>query len=130
MLLENKKNASQKPSALIIDDDQFILRALGKLFSKQGYESETAESGNEALEKINKRCFDVVLIDARLPDMNGIDLLPSMNCDKTIKIILTGYPSDESKYRAIELGADAYLSKPLRAEELFTLIDEKSQKQL
>ncbi|MDD1775767.1 MAG: response regulator [Candidatus Methanomethylicus sp.] len=125
--MEYGATADQKRSVLIIDDDQFILYAFSRLFQSRGFEAETAMNGNEALEKIDKRVFDVVLIDVRLPDMNGMKILTKMNCNssKSIKVILTGDPSEEGRERAIEMGADAYIAKPLRAEELFAFIDQK-----
>ena len=64
---------------LIVDDDISVLRTFSKLLQKAGYVTETAETGKEAIEKISKRFYDVVLIDFLLPDMDGINLLEKIS---------------------------------------------------
>jgi len=116
-----------KKSILVIDDDKSILRTFTRILQKAGYEIDVAETGKEALEKAGTRSYDLALVDVRLPDMDGTDLLAKMKdaMSKTVKIMITGFPSLETGVRALDEGADAYLVKPVKPDELLTLIEEK-----
>jgi DNA-binding response OmpR family regulator len=119
--------ANAKKQILVIDDDKSILRTFTRILQKNGYEIEVAETGKEALDKSKKRSFDLALIDIRLPDMDGTDLLVKMQqtMSDAIKIMITGFPSLETGVKALDEGADAYLVKPVKPEELLALIEEK-----
>jgi two-component system response regulator HydG len=112
---------------LVVDDDKSILRTFTRILQKNGYKIDVAETGKEAIEKVDSRHYDLVLVDVRLPDMDGTDLLVKMKkpLQSTIKIMITGFPSLESGVKALDEGADAYLVKPVKPEELLMLIEEK-----
>jgi DNA-binding response OmpR family regulator len=116
-----------KKCILVVDDDRAILRTFSRILRNCGYEIETAESGGEAISKAKSRHFDMVLLDLRLPDMNGTDILIRARdpLRSTAKIIITGFPSLESGVTALDEGADAYLTKPVAPQELLTLVDDK-----
>ena len=65
-------------TVLVVDDDKSILRGFRAILEKEGYLVDTAETGAEALKRIQTKSFDVILLDIRLPDANGTDLLPKM----------------------------------------------------
>lgn len=119
--MEKQKNI------LIIDDDKSILRILTRILQKQGYNTQTAETGREAEEEISKQYFDLALIDVKLPDTDGVDLLQRMQATKPnmIKIILTGFASMDNGIKALDAGADAYLVKPVEPTELLKILKEK-----
>jgi two-component system response regulator HydG len=112
---------------LVVDDDKSILRTFTRILRKNGYKVDTAETGKEAIEKVDKRLYDLFLVDIRLPDMDGTDLLAKIKqqLQNTIKIMITGFPSIESGIKALDEGAEAYLVKPVKPEELLLLIKEK-----
>jgi DNA-binding response OmpR family regulator len=112
---------------LVVDDDKSILRTFTRILQKNGYEIDVAETGKEAIEKADSRRYDLALVDIRLPDMDGTDLLAKIKkqLQNTIKIMITGFPSLESGVKALDEGADAYLVKPVNPEELLMLIEEK-----
>ena len=116
-----------KKKILVIDDDKSILRTFTRILQKKGYEIDVAETGKEGLEKSKKTAYDLALIDIRLPDMDGTDLLVKMkpNMKTAVKIMITGFPSLETGVKALDEGADAYLVKPVKPEELIALIEEK-----
>jgi DNA-binding response OmpR family regulator len=116
-----------KKRILVVDDGKSILRAFTRILQKNGYEIDVAETGREALEKTESNCYALALIDIRLPDMDGTDLLAKMqkNTRDTVKIMITGFPSLENGVKALDEGADAYLVKPVKPEELLALIEEK-----
>ena len=122
-----KKVPASKKTILIVDDDKSILRTFTRILQKSGYEIETAETGKEAIEKTEDQHFDLALVDIRLPDMEGTDLLAKLKkqLQQTVKIMITGFPSLETGVKALDEGADAYLVKPVKPQELLLLLEEK-----
>jgi DNA-binding response OmpR family regulator len=116
-----------KKTILVVDDDKSILRTFTRILQKSGYEIDVAETGKEAMEKAENRHFDLALVDIRLPDMDGTDLLAKLKkpLQHTVKIMITGFPSLETGVKALDEGADAYLVKPVKPEELLMLLEEK-----
>jgi len=116
-----------KKTILVIDDDKSILRTFSRILEKAGYKTEIAETGKEAIEKTKNRHYNLALVDIRLPDMDGTDLLAKLKkpLQNTIKIMITGFPSLETGVKALDEGADAYLVKPVKPQELLILIEEK-----
>ncbi|WNZ29107.1 MAG: response regulator [Candidatus Bathyarchaeota archaeon] len=121
---------SKNKSILIIDDDKYILSVFSKILNKQGYIVENAETGREAMEMITKKQYDLVLIDVKLPDVEGPILVEKMNKinPDMIKIVITGFPSIEDANKVMDEGATAYLVKPVKSEELVKFIDKKLNK--
>lgn len=119
--MEKQKNI------LVVDDDKSILRILTRILQKQGYNTRTAETGREAEEEINNHSYDMALIDVKLPDTDGVDLLQKMQATRPdmIKIILTGFASMDNGIKALNAGADAYLVKPVEPTELVKILKEK-----
>lgn len=128
-MLANKKESvpsvSQKKRVLVIDDDKAVLESLSKVLERNGYLVDSAVTGKEAIEKCKTKSYDVALIDLKLPDMEGIEVLAKAKLPHAVKIMLTGYPSLVSGVRAMDEGVDSYLSKPVRPEELVLLIKSK-----
>ena len=118
--------STEKKRILVVDDDVNILRVFKSILEKEGYNVETVETGQAALEKIKEQKFNVCLIDVKLPDMDGTELLSKISSDSgTIKIIITGFSSDEVGKKAADYGADDFLVKPVRAEELITTLRDR-----
>jgi len=120
-----------KPSILIVEDDANIRETLNTILQKEGYNTETAKTGREAIQKSKAKFFNLALLDIKLPDMEGTKLLTTMheNLPKMMKIIITGYPSLENSIEAINQGADAYIIKPVKPKELLALVEEKLEEQ-
>jgi DNA-binding response OmpR family regulator len=116
----------KKNQILVVDDDENILRVFRSVLEKEGYKVETAETGKNALKKIKKAKFSVYLVDVKLPDMDGTELLLKIpNKPKAIKIIVTGFSTEEAGKKAADYGADDFLVKPVKAEELIATIRER-----
>ena len=115
----------KKKRILVIDDDVNILRGFKNILEKEGYIVETADTGKDALKKIKKAKFSIYLIDVKLPDMDGIELLKIANDPKTVKIVVTGFSTNEVGKKAADYGADDFLVKPVKAEELIATVREK-----
>jgi YesN/AraC family two-component response regulator len=98
---------------------------------RAGYVVDTAENGKQAIEMSEANFYNLALIDIRLPDMEGTELLTAMKetTPRMIKIILTGYPALQNATRAINKGVDGYLIKPVNTDELLRFIKENLDKQ-
>jgi DNA-binding NtrC family response regulator len=122
---------AEKKSVLIVEDDKAIIKSLKEVLQSEGYSVDTAETGREAIEKSDAQFYNLVLLDIKLPDMEGTKLLTMMheNLPKMVKIMITGYPSLENAVEALNHGADAYVIKPVKPEKLLALIEEKLEKQ-
>jgi len=120
------------PNILIIDDDKIILKILSKILQKEGFNVNTAETGQDALNKLETQQYDAALIDVKLQDVNGIDLLNKIQkiAPSMVKIMLTGYPSEEDRTRALAQGAADYLTKPVKSEKLIEVIESKLEQDL
>jgi len=118
----------RKDLILVVDDDLDFLDLVSTLLRHEGYEVETAKSGQEALEKSREKIYSLSLIDIKLPDIEGVELLQRMEKTdpKMRKVIITGYQTAENTVQALNLGANGYLVKPLKAEEILKTV----QKQL
>jgi DNA-binding response OmpR family regulator len=116
----------EKKTVLIVDDDQAVRRGFKAILEKEGYSVEVAETGAEALDKIQTEKFDVLLIDVRLPDVDGTELLSRVSkFSDSIKIIITGFSSEEVGMKAADYGADDFLVKPVKPEDLLYTIRER-----
>jgi len=116
---------------LIVDDDENITTVFQVNLESKGYEVEIAKNGAEALEKTGRMFFNLALIDIRLPDMDGTDLLEHLReaAPKMRMIIVTGFPSLQNAINAVNKGADGYLLKPVDIEQLLKTIEEQLRKQ-
>ena len=111
---------SYSPAILIADDEHFVLESLKELLSDRDYEIHTANGGREAIDHLNKRGFDLVLLDISMPDIDGFKVMDHMkrqNLD-TLVIIMTGNATMESAVEALRRGAYYYIIKPFQQEEL------------
>jgi len=116
---------------LIIDDDETIRRTLSSILEEKGYIVDTAENAEEALKKSESSYYNLALIDIRLPDIEGTDLLSSLQktSPEMIKIILTGYPSLQNAIKAVNRGADGYIIKPADLDDLHKMIKKHLKRQ-
>lgn len=109
-----------KFSVLVIDDEQEFVSTLVRRLQKRGWESEGVLTGSAALHRIAARDFSVALLDMRLPDMSGSDVLREIMKvnQKTRVVILTGHASAREGEEGIRNGAFDYLIKPVEFETL------------
>jgi DNA-binding NtrC family response regulator len=112
---------------LIVDDDDTIRSTMKAILEDEGYKVDLAASGKEGVQKANETSYNIALLDIRLPDMEGIELLKLMkpSVPRTRKIMVTGYPSTQNAIEALNKNADAYLIKPGDIEKLLKTIEEQ-----
>ena len=116
---------------LIIDDDENIRKVLTTILEDEGYDVESVDTAKKAIERTKRKFYNLALVDIRLPDMEGIELLTRMKntTPKIRKIIITGYPTLQNAVEAINRGADAYILKPFDMEKVLAEIKEQLKKQ-
>jgi DNA-binding NtrC family response regulator len=116
---------------LVVDDDENIRKVLIMILEEEGYNVASAETAQRAIEMTEKETYNVALIDVRLPDMEGIELLTKMKdtTPKMRKIIITGYPTLQNAIEAVNKGADAYIMKPFNMDRVLATIKEQLEKQ-
>jgi two-component system response regulator AtoC len=109
---------------LIIDDQKLIRNSLKVALKKEDFEVHLAKTGLEGLDIIRKNCVDLVLLDIRLPDLNGIEVLKKIRemDNEIVVIMMTGYGTVESAVLAMKLGAFDYVNKPFTIKTITTII--------
>ena len=115
---------------LVVDDEERFLSTTKKLLLKNGYEAFTAESGSEALEILGHHIIHVVILDVKMPKMDGIETLKEIKQRLPLVevIMLTGHASVESAVDGLKSGATDYLMKPTDVEELIRKAEEAFEK--
>jgi two-component system response regulator AtoC len=116
---------------LIVDDDENIRKVLATILEEEGYEVEAVDTARKAIERTKKRFHNVALIDIRLPDMEGIELLTKIwpTTPRTRKIIITGFPTLQNAVEAVNRAADAYIVKPFDVDSVLRTIADQLKKQ-
>ncbi len=112
--------SNKNTRVLVVDDDKDILFSLSKILEIEGYTAQTAPTGKEAIDKARSYLFDVFLIDIKLPDMEGTEVLTqlqSINRD-AVKIMITGNPSIENTIKSLNIGASSFFTKPINPDDL------------
>ena len=123
--------SEKKKQVLVIDDEESVRQVFRWILEGQGYEVETAETGVQAIEKFEEKFYNLALLDIRLPDMEGTELLNILHkrSPKTMKIMVTGYPSLDNAMKSLNVGADAYVVKPVEPSELVRIVQAKLKEQ-
>ena len=121
----------EKGSILIVDDDESIRKTLAAILEEKGYNVDTADTGMKGIAKSKTKFYNLALLDIRLPDMEGTQLLTRLRdtVPKMAKVIVTGYPSLQNAVEALNQGADAYIIKPLNIDSALTTIENLLRKQ-
>jgi DNA-binding NtrC family response regulator len=123
----------EKPARiLIIDDDENIGTVFQTILEDEGYITEVVDTAQKGIQKSETAFFNLALIDMRLPDMEGTELLTKLRetVPKMRKIIVTGYPTLQNAMNAVNKGADGYIMKPFDVEKMLQIIKEQLKKQV
>jgi two-component system KDP operon response regulator KdpE len=111
------------PRILLVDDEEPIQRAVAPLLRSRGYQVDSARTGGDALNSLRARVPDLVVLDLGLPDLDGTEVCARIRKVSPVPIIvLSARGSETDKVRALDLGADDYVTKPFGPEELLARI--------
>jgi DNA-binding NtrC family response regulator len=118
---------SARGSVLLVDDEEAILRLLGRALREDGHEVVPAGRGREAARLLGHRDFDVLVVDDRMPDLTGLELIRELASSTTEAerpqiVMMTGHATVESAIEAMKLGAFDYLQKPFEPDELLVVV--------
>jgi len=117
-------------SVLIVDDEVYICELISELLGDIDHRCDTANDGIEALEKMSRKNYDVILTDIKMPRMDGFTLLKNTNqmYPQAAVVVMTAYGQDYSVKQALALGAEEYLSKPFNSEEVIAAVERAYQR--
>ena len=117
----------QQVRVLVVDDEEFMRKLMTNILRKAGMEVLTAQNGEEALKALQKNGCDVVISDVRMAGMSGFDLLKQVKAQHsdTAFVVMTGHADSYSIKDALLQGADEYITKPFKTQEV-TLIVERA----
>jgi len=120
----------QNMRIMIVDDELVVRESLYHWLSREGYDAEAAASGSEALQKLEKKHFDTLFVDMKMPGMSGFNLLEKVKqtYPDTAVVIITAYGSIDTAVEAMKIGASDYLLKPFKPDQL-SLVMEKISRQ-
>ncbi|HEV2660853.1 MAG TPA: response regulator transcription factor, partial [Ktedonobacteraceae bacterium] len=114
---------AKKTTILTADDDPQLLRLVARNLQLEGYDVITASDGKQALEQIETRIPDLVLLDVMMPKMDGFAVCHRVREFSAVPIIIiTARGQDQDKVRGLDLGADDYLTKPFSVDELLARV--------
>jgi DNA-binding NtrC family response regulator len=118
-----EKKTASVPKVLVVDDEPVVVNSIRKTLARKAFKVEEAFSGREAMARIAAEPFDLVLMDMRLPDANGLDLVEEIKKRRPELrvVIVTGYASIDTAVEAIKRGANDYMPKPFTPDELSTM---------
>jgi len=117
---------------LVVDDEKDFLEMTVKRMKKRNIECEGVESGEEAISKIQHEKFDVVLLDVKMPGMDGVETLREIKRIRPLTevVMLTGHASVESGVEGMKLGAFDYLMKPIELDSLLEKLSDAYEKKV
>jgi DNA-binding NtrC family response regulator len=110
---------------LVVDDEVMMRNLILRILESEGYQLTLVSSGEDALHRLASEKFDLFLIDMKMPDTNGYDLLKTVKArwpDMAV-VVMTGYGDATAVKEALLLGADEYLSKPFKGHEVSLIIE-------
>lgn len=112
------------PRILVVDDEEIVGESCKRILEEDGYEVETALSGEEALRKMKENPYDIVLTDLKMPGMDGMEVLKTIRKDypDTIVIMITGFATVETAVESMKLGAFDYIPKPFTPDEVSIVV--------
>jgi DNA-binding NtrC family response regulator len=130
--MEDERDKGRRVNALVVDDDGEVRETLMQALQETGYFTEGASNAKDAIEKVKEFFYNVAVVEVELPDMPGLDFLrviKSIHPDTSV-IFITGNPSLENSVGALNAGANAYMMKPLKMDEMMQHINEALDRQM
>ncbi len=122
--MTHERTWTEPPRVLAVDDEAIVCESIRRVLSEEGYSVATTRSPREGLALVQTETFDLVLLDIKMPEMDGIDFLRQVRAvsPETEVIMVTGYAAIETAVEAIKLGATDYLQKPVSPDQLIVAV--------
>jgi two-component system response regulator HydG len=116
---------SGRLKVLVVDDEMIVRESLVDWFKMSGYDVEGADGGRAALDMVDKKDYDFIFLDIKMPDVNGFEVLDNVktNCPHAMVVMITAYGSIETAVDAMKRGACDYLTKPFEPGDLACLLE-------
>jgi DNA-binding response OmpR family regulator len=113
-----------QPSVLVVDDEENFLELLDRILSREGYQVTTASDGVQALVHADRESFRLAILDVKMQPISGIEILAELKKrDPTTQVLMiSAYPTEETRNECIKLGAAGYLTKPIEMSELKSVL--------
>lgn len=123
---QNHRERTSRQRVMVVDDVADVTEMIALFLKHAGYEVTTANSAGSALELASGRCFDLIISDIGMPEMNGYQLAESLRAltdyQTTPLIAVTGYTEYDDRGRSLNAGFDAHLTKPINPSQLLELV--------
>jgi DNA-binding NtrC family response regulator len=129
-MTDGKKGQSRQIKVLLVDDEEGYVNVLAKRMTKRQVEVSIALSGSEAIQTLRKKDFDAAVVDLKMEDMDGIEVLKifkKMDPEMPV-VMLTGHGSEKAARDGLALGAFDYLTKPCDLEDLLATITKAAER--
>jgi len=123
--LESKKGTAAKEKILIVDDEEIMRNFLLDVFVDEGYDLDLAADGEEALDKISRGRYQLIITDVRMPKVDGTEVLrKAKELDPQVNVIvITGYASPQARQECQKLGSAYYVAKPFQINQIRGLVN-------
>ncbi len=123
--MESKKVTADKEKILIVDDEEIMRNFLLDVFVDEGYDLDLAADGEEALDKISRSRYQLIITDVRMPKVDGTEVLrKAKQLDPQVNVIvITGYASPQARQECQELGSAYYIAKPFQINQIRGLVN-------
>jgi len=114
---------------LVVDDDSQVCKTVGKILQQNNYQVQTYTQPRQALQAVRKTPFDIGVVDIKMPDVNGVELIEKIKAedDRVAIVVMTAYPDVQSAAATMRLGARDYITKPFTEEQLLDAIERIAQ---
>ncbi len=110
---------------LVVDDDPQVCKTVGMILKDHGYHVQSYSQPRQALQAVRKNPFDMALIDIKMPDLNGLELVEKIRAEdpRIAPIVMTAYPDVQTAAETMRLGSRDYITKPFREEQLLQSVE-------
>ncbi len=114
---------------LVVDDDQQVCKTVTMMLQEHGYMVQSFNNPRQALQAVRKKPFDIALVDIKMPDLNGLELIERLKGDdpRVAVVVMTAYPDVQSAAETMRLGSRDYITKPFREEQLLAAVERVAQ---
>lgn len=114
---------------LVVDDDVQVCKTVGMILEDHGYHVQSFSQPRQALQAVRKKPFDIALIDIKMPDLNGLELVERIREEdpRVAVLVMTAYPDIQTAAETMRLGSRDYITKPFKEEQLLSSVERIAQ---